>query len=275
MAEEATPEDLVTPDHQFKMTNLRHGALAPKAAEDRWQALQAVVSEMTRLTDLYYERAEAAEDARLEAVAAHARSAGSGKAAPSGAAVKVLDAQLAVDGTLRAFRDTLPKLEAARHSYDALFDDRKFIAEYREAVAADFVKRRAAVIETFKELDAQLRALAELYPLLGDFTLNHLLGDTVRAMDFNGEKMSHGGVFTGQGHGSWNDPTLHKAVAEVRGYVLNDDPIKGGTLLAEDLGTIADALPELAEKRYEQWQEELAESRMEMRRASHFGSYSH
>ncbi|MBD9731737.1 hypothetical protein IGX29_07870 [Streptomyces sp. H28] len=275
MTEVTTPEDLLTPDLEFKMRDRRHGVLAPKAAEDRWQALQAVVSEMERLTELHTKRAEAAEDARLEAVKAHARAAESGKAVPAGTAVKVMEARLAVDGTLRAFRDTLPKLKAARASYDALFADREFIAEYRKAVAAEFVKRRAAVVKAFKEVDAQLPALAELYPLLGDFTLNHLLGDTVRAIDFNGEKMPHGGVFTGQGHGSWSDPKLREAMAQVRGFVLNDDPIKGGTLLTEDLDTIAAALPDIAEQRYEEWQEGLAESRMEMRRASIYGTISH
>jgi molybdopterin converting factor small subunit len=263
-----TPEDLITPEYDFMMRNKRHGVLAPKVAEDRWQALQAVVSEIERLSELYYQRAEEAEDARLAAVAANARAADTGKAVPAGTAVKVMDAQLAVDGTLRAFRDNLPRLTAARRDYDALFSDRNFIAEYREAVAAEFVKRRAAVVKAFKELDAQIPALAELYDMIGKFTLDGLLGDTLASLEYDGEKLTHGGVFTGQGHGSWDDPKLSKAMSEVRRYVLNEDPIMGGTLLAEDLDTISAELPALLEKRYEEWQEKLAESRMEMRNAN-------
>ncbi|WKV72734.1 hypothetical protein AW27_015070 [Streptomyces sp. PCS3-D2] len=275
MTEITTPEDLVTSNHAFMMRNKRHGVLAPKAAEDRWQDLQAVVSEMGRLSDLYYERAEAAEEARLEAVAAYARAADTGKAAPAGLGSKVQDAKLAVDGTLRAYRDNLPRLVAARKAYDALFDDRKFITEYRAAVSAEFLKRREAAVNAFKVLDTEIPALSELYGLLGEFTLDNLLGDAVRAIEYNGDQLTHGGVFTGQGHGSWNDSKLSEALSEVRRYVLSDDPIKGGTLLTEDLDTIADALPELAEQRYEEWQEALAASRMTMTHASPYGNYNH
>ncbi|MFE9974221.1 hypothetical protein ACFYRD_26525 [Streptomyces hirsutus] len=268
MTEITTPEDLITNNHDHMMRNKRHGVLAPKVAEERWQALQAVVSEMDRLTELYYERAEEAEDARLAAVAANARAADSGKAVPAGTGVKVLDARLAVDGTLSAFRANLPRLEAARRAYDALFNDRAFISEYRDAVSAEFLKRRTAAIKAFKALDAEIPYLAELYKLLGDYTLNGLLGDVVGDIEFNGEKLTHGGVFTGQGRDSWNDPKLNEALSKVRGYVLHDDPIQGGTLLTEDLDTIAAALPDIAEQRYEEWQEALAASRMEMRHAS-------
>ncbi|MEU9652627.1 hypothetical protein AB0E00_27445 [Streptomyces sp. NPDC048110] len=274
MPEITTPEDLITPNVEFMMRNQRHGVLAPKVAEDRWQAVQAIVSEMDRLTELFYERTEAAEDARLAAVAAHARAADSGKAVPAGMGAKVQDAKLAVDGTLTAFRANLPRLSAARRAYDALFDDRKFIAEYRKAVSAEFLKRRDAAVKAFKALDAQIPALAELYTLLGDFTLNGLLSDVVADIEFNGEKLEHGGVFTGNTD-SWAAPKLSEALSTVRRYVLSDDPIKGGTLLTEDLGTIADALPELADQRYEEWQEKLAAGRMEMRHASALGSYSH
>ncbi|MFF7000005.1 hypothetical protein ACFY93_34480 [Streptomyces sp. NPDC008313] len=242
-------------------------------AEDRWQALQAVVSEMERLTELFYERTEAAEDARLEAVKAHARAADSGKAVPAGMGAKVQDAKLAVDGTLSAFRANLPRLAAARRSYDALFDDRKFITEYRAAVSVEFLKRRAAAVKAFKALDAEIPALAELYTLLGDFTLNGLLGDVVADIEFNGEP-ANGNLFT-ENTDSWAAPKLSEALSAVRRYVLSDDPIKGGTLLTEDLGTIADALPALADQRYEEWQDKLAASRMEMRHASALGSYSH
>jgi len=251
-----TPEDLLTPDLEFKMTNRRHGALAPKAAEDRWQALQAVVIEMERLSELFNERAEAAEDARLEAVKAYARAAETGKAVPAGLGAKVQDARLAVDGTLSAFRAAIPRLLAARRSYDALFEDRAFVSAYRDAVAAEFLKRREAAVKAFKTLDAEIPALAELYTLLGDFTLNHLLADVVGDIEFNGAKLEHGGVFT-QNTRSWPAAKLREAMAEVRGYVLSEDPVSGGTLLAEDLGTIADALPELAEQRYEEWQQRL------------------
>ncbi|MFH9735086.1 hypothetical protein [Streptomyces sp. NPDC017260] len=273
MTEIKTPEDLLTPNIEFMMRNQRHGVLAPKVAEDRWQAVQAVVSEMDRLTELFYERTEAAEDARLAAVAAHARAANSGKAVPAGMGAKVQDAKLAVDGTLTAFRANLPRLSAARRAYDALFDDRKFITEYRKAVSAEFLKRRDAAVKAFKELDAQIPALAELYTLLGDFTLNGLLGDVVADIEFNGEPAS-GNLFT-ENHDSWAAPKLSEALSAVRRYVLSDDPVKGGTLLTEDLGTITDALPELADQRYEEWQDNLAAGRMAMRKASPYGSYSH
>jgi hypothetical protein len=74
---------------------------------------------------------------------------------------------------------------------------------------------------------------------------------------------------------SWAAPKLSEALSDIRRYVLSDDPIKGGTLLTEDLGTIAAALPGLAEQRYEEWQDKLAASRMTMRHASPYGSYSH
>jgi hypothetical protein len=274
MPEITTPEDLITPDVEFMMTHRRHGALAPKVAEDRWQALQAVVSEMERLTKLFNDRSEAAKDARLEAVKAHARAADSGKAVPAGLGAKVQDAKLAVDGALSAFRANLPRLEAARKAYDALFEDRAFITEYRAAVSAEFLKRREAAIKAFKTLDAEIPALAELYTLLGDFTLNGLLSDTLAEIEWNGEKGPSGNLFT-ENTDSWAAPKLSEALSVVRRYVLSDDPVKGGTLLTEDLGTIADALPELAEQRYEEWQEKLAAGRMEMRRASTLGSYSH
>lgn len=268
MTDNTTPEDLITPNHEYIMRNQRHGVLAPEIAGDRWQALQAVVSEMNRLSDLYYERAEAAENVRAEAVAANARAADSGKAAPAGSGAKVMDAELAVAGTLSAFKAALPRLVAARKAYDALFDDRDFIGEYRETVAAEFLKRRAAAVKAFKELDTQIPALAELYGLLGDFTLNHLLGDTVRAIEFNGSKLEHGGLFT-ENDDSWAAPKLSQALSDVRRYALSDDPIKGGTLLTEDLGTIAAALPELAEQRYEEWQEKLeAQAPMKMSNAN-------
>ncbi|MFE5076906.1 hypothetical protein [Streptomyces halstedii] len=272
---EITPEDLVTSNHEFMMRNKRHGVLAPKVAEDRWQALQAVVSEMDRLTELYYERAEAAEDAHLGAVAANARAADTGKAVPAGTAVKVMDARLAVDGTLSAFRGNLPRLATARKAYDALFEDRAFITEYRSSIASEFLKRREAAVKAFKELDAEIPALAELYGLLGDFTLTHLLSDELGEIEFNGSPMEHGGVFTGQGTESWDAPKLSEALSNVRRYVLNDDPIQGGTLLTEDLPTIAAALPELAEQRYEEWQDRLASERMTMRNASPYGGFSH
>ncbi|MFG2815731.1 hypothetical protein [Streptomyces sp. NPDC048410] len=274
MTEITTPEDLVTDNHELMMRNRRHGVLAPKVAEERWQALHAVVGEMERLTELYYERAEAAEDARLEAVAANARAADSGKAFPAGLGSKVQDAELAVDGTLAAFRGTLPRLHAARRAYDALFDDRAFVAEYREVVSAQFLERREAAVEAFKTLDAEIFALAELYTLLGDFTLNHLLHDALADIEFNGEPVTDGNVFT-ENHSSWPSPKLSEALSEVRRYVLNDDPIKGGTLLTEDLSAITDALPGLAEQRYEKWQEDLAKERMQMVHASPYGSYSH
>ncbi len=274
MNEITTPEDLITPNHEFMMRNKRHGVLAPKAAEDRWQDVQAAAVEMDRLMDLYYERAEAAEDTESEAVAAHARAAESGKAAPANTAAKVTEAQLAVKGTLSAFRAMLSRLVAARKAYDALFDDSAFIAEYREAVSAEFLKRREAAVNAFKELDSELSALAELYPLLGDFTLNHLLGDVVHEIEFNGSKLEHAGVFT-ENDRSWAAPKLSEAVNEVRRFVLNDDPIQGGTLLTEDLDVIADALPALAEQRYEEWLERLAASRMEMRNAGPYGGFSH
>ncbi|MFF7492679.1 hypothetical protein [Streptomyces rubiginosohelvolus] len=274
MTDATTPEDLITPDLEFKMRNIRHGALAPKVAGDRWQAVQAVAAEMERLTDLYYQRAEAAEDARLEAVALNARAADTGKTIPAGTAVKVMDARLAVDGTLSAFRANLPRLEAARKAYDALFDDRAFIAEYRDAVVPEFLKRRAAAVKAFKELDAQIPVLAEAYYLLGDFTLNRLLSDTVGEIEFNGSPLTDGSVFADY-QGAWTAPKLSKALSDIRGYVLSEDPIKGGTLLAEDLGTIADALPELAEQRYEEWQDALASERMEMRNAGPYGGFSH
>ncbi|MFE5615489.1 hypothetical protein [Streptomyces sp. NPDC056524] len=264
MNEKITPEDLITPNHEYMMSNQRHGVLAPKVAGDRWRALQAVVSEMNRLSDLYYERAEAAEDIRLDAVAAYARAADSGKAVPAGMGTKVQDAKLAVDGALTAFRATLPRLVAARKAYDALFSDRAFITEYRQAIATEFIERREAAVKAFKELDAQIPALAELYDLLGDFTLNHLLGDTVREIEFNGSNLEHGGLFT-ENSDSWAAPKLSQALSNVRRYVLSDDPIKGGTLLTEDLGVIAAALPDLAEQRYEEWQEALdAQAPMKM-----------
>jgi hypothetical protein len=268
MTEKITPEDLITPHHEYMMRNQLHGVLAPKVAGDRWQALQAVVSEMNRLSDLYYERAEAAEDARLAAVAAHARAADSGKAVPAGMGAKVQDAKLAVDGTLSAFRAALPRLVAARKAYDALFSDREFITEYRKAISAEFVTRREVAVKAFEELDAQIPALAELYGLLGDFTLNHLLSDAVHNIEFNGSELEHGGLFTANDD-SWAAPKLSQALSDVRRYVLSDDPIKGGTLLTEDLGTIAAALPDLAEQRYEEWQEELeAQAPMKMRNAN-------
>lgn len=263
MTEVTTPEDLITSNHEFMMSNNRHGSLAPKVAEDRWQALRAVVSEMDRLIDLYYERAEAAEDARLEAVAANARAASSGKAVPAGTGAKVMDAQLAVDGCLSAFRATLPRLVAARKAYDVLWDDREFIAEYRQAVASEFVTRREAALKAFNELDSQIPALAELYGLLGEFTLNRLLGDFVSSLEFNGNALSNGRVFTAPER-SWMAPKLSEAMTEVRRFVLNDDPVLGGTLLTEDLDTVSDALPALIDKRYEEWREELAKSRMQM-----------
>ncbi|OCC07523.1 hypothetical protein [Streptomyces sp. PTY087I2] len=275
MAEITTPEDLLTPNIEFMMRNRRHGALAPKAAEDRWQAVQAVASEMERLSELFYERSEAAEDARLEAVAAHARAADSAKDVPAGLGAKVQDAKLAVDGTLSAFRANIPRLSAARKAYDALFDDRKFITEYRAAVSAEFLKRRDAAVKAFKALDAEIPKLAELYRLLGDFTLNHLLSDSVRDIEFNGAKLENGGVFTGNGRRSWDAPDLSEALSTARRYVLSDDPIKGGTLLTEDLDAIADALPDLAEQRYEEWQEALASERMRMRNAGPYGAFTH
>lgn len=227
MADAITPEDLITSKHDFMMHNRRHGALAPKVAESRWQALQAVVSEMRRLAELHTQRSEAAEDARLEAIAAYARAAETGKNAPAGMGTKVQDSRLAVDGTLRAFRDTLPRLEAARKAYDALFDDRAFITEYRAAVSAEFLKRREAAVNAFKVLEVEIPALAELYGLLGDFTLNRLLSAELGEIEFNGEPLEHGGIFTGQGNGSWDAPKLSEAIAEVRAYVLSDHPIKG------------------------------------------------
>ncbi|MEU2114121.1 hypothetical protein ABZ567_00385 [Streptomyces sp. NPDC016459] len=268
MTEITTPEDLLTPNIEFMMHNKRHGALAPKVAEDRWQALRAVISEMERLSELFYERSEAAEDARLEAVAAHARAADSGKAVPAGLGAKVQDAKLAVDGTLSAFRANIPRLSSARRSYDALFDDHAFITEYRAAISVEFLKRREAAVKAFKTLDVEIPALAELYTLLGDFTLNHLLGDTVRAIEFNGSKLEHGNLFT-ENEESWAAPKLSQALSDVRRYVLSTDPIKGGTLLTEDLGVIADALPELADQRYEEWQEALeAQAPMKARNAN-------
>ncbi|MFD3536277.1 hypothetical protein [Streptomyces sp. NPDC058664] len=229
-----TPEDLITSNHDFMMHNRRHGALAPNAAEDRWQALQAVVREMHRLTELYEERDKAAEEAHREAVAAHARAASSGKAVPAGTGAKVTDAKLAVAGVLSAFRATLPQLVATRKAYDALFDDRTFVAEYREAVSAEFLKRREAAVKAFKTLDAEIPALAELYPLLGDFTLNHLLSDALADIEYNGEQGAHWNLFT-ENTDSWAAPKLAEALSDVRRYVLSDDPIKGGTLLTEDL----------------------------------------
>lgn len=268
MTEIITPEDLVNDDHEFMMRNKRHGSLAPKVAEDRWQELQAVVTEMQRLNDLYYERAEAAEDIRLDAVAVNARAASSGKAVPAGTAVKVLEAKLAVDGCLAAFRAEIPRLVAARKAYDALWDDRSFISEYREAVASEFVQRRDAAVKAFKDLDANLPVLAELYGLLGDFTLEHLLKDAVTDLAFNGHNLENGHVFTAYER-SWTAPKLREAMGQVRRYVLNDDPVLGGTLLAEDLSVIADALPELAAKRYDEWQETLeAEAPMKMSNAN-------
>ncbi|WP_405892433.1 hypothetical protein OG612_18635 [Streptomyces sp. NBC_01527] len=258
MTKTTTPEDLITSDHEFMMRNIRHGALAPKAAGDRWQAVQAVAAEMDRLSDLYYQRAEAFEDIRADAVAANARAADSGKAAPAGTGAKVMDAELAVAGTLAAYKAALPRLAAARKAYDALFADRAFITEYRDALSSEFVKRHESAVKAFRELDSQVPALAELYGLLGDFTLNGLLGDTVREIEFNGSTLANGGTFTGSGVKSWDAPKLSEAMSTVRGYVLNGDPVYGGTLLAEDLDAIAAALPGLAEQRYDEWQEELA-----------------
>ncbi|KIX79225.1 hypothetical protein SF12_05700 [Streptomyces sp. MBRL 601] len=274
MTDMTTPEDLITPNIEFMMRNIRHGVLAPNLAGERWQALQAVVSEMDRLRELYYQRAEAAEDARLEAVALNARAADTGKAVPAGTGARVMDARLAVDGTLSAFRANLPRLQAARKAYDALFDNREFITEYRAAISAEFLKRRQVAVKAFQALDAEIPALAELYTLLGDFTLNHLLGDSLAEIIYDGEPGPDGNLFT-DNTDSWAAPKLNEALSIVRGYVLNEDPIKGGTLLTEDLDIIADALPALAEQRYEEWQEALAASQMTMRHASKYGSYNH
>ncbi|WP_030782154.1 hypothetical protein [Streptomyces sp. NRRL S-920] len=274
MTEEITPEDLITDNHEFMMHNVRHGSLAPKTAEERWQELQAVVGQIERLTDLYYERAEAASNARADARAAHARSAETGKAAPAGIGAKVLDAELAVDGTLSAVRGALDRLPIVRKAYDALFEDDAFVTEYRKAVSAEFLKRRDVAIKAFQVLEAQVPALAELYTTLGEFTLDHLLWDTVSDIEFNGEKLSNGGVFT-KSECSWAAPKLATAISEARRIILSDDPVTGGTLLTENLNTIAAALPELAEQRYEEWQEALAAERMQMRNAGPYGAFSH
>lgn len=270
MTEVITPEDLVTNDHEFMKRNVRHDSLAPKVAEERWRLVEAVVSEMDRLSELYHEKVGEANAAEREAVELNAKSAATGKAVPAGTALKALEAKLAVDGCLEAFKAQLPKLVAARRAYDALFKDSVFVGQYREAVSAEFVKRRAAAIKAFQSLDTQLSALSGLYQTLGDFTLNSLLISTVRDIEFDGNKLTNGGIFTGAGarSNSWDDPRLTEAVRTVRRYVLNEDPIKGGTLLAEDLNTVAAALPELADKRYEEWQEELATAHLDLRPAS-------
>ncbi|MGV9728467.1 hypothetical protein ACWDUE_13975 [Streptomyces albogriseolus] len=249
-----TPEDLITPNHDFMMRNKRHGTLAPKVAEDRWQSLQAVVREMERLSDLYYQRAEAAEDVRLEARNAHARAASTGKAAPTGTAVKVMEAELAVDGTLSALRAMLPRLESARKAYDALFTDRAFIEQYRNALIPEFLQRRETVLSAFAELENNVPALAELYQLIGVYTLRDLLGENhTRYMPAN--------------HG-WSAPALAEALSTIRGFVDDPSGIRAGTLLAEPLGTIEAELPALAEAREEEADLENQRGKMQMRNAN-------
>ncbi|MFD0074494.1 hypothetical protein ACFVIY_18880 [Streptomyces sp. NPDC127166] len=275
MTEEITPEDLITPNHEFMMHNIRHGSLAPKVAEERWQALQAVTAEIERLSDLYYDKVASANAAEKEAVKLNAEAAATGKAVPSGTAVKALEAKLAVNGCGEALKAQLSKLSVVRNAYDALWDDLAFVAKYRAAISSEFLKRRTVALKAFRELEAQVPALAELYQTLGEFTLDHLLKDSVHAIEFDGNPLPNGGVFTGQGHGGWDAAKLREAIGTARRYVLNDDPIMGGTLLTEDLNTISAALPELAEQRYEEWQEELAASRMQMRNSGPYGGFSH
>jgi hypothetical protein len=129
-------------------------------------------------------------------------------------------------------------------------------------VAAEFIKRREAALLAFAELDGNLAALGSLYSSLGDLTLNRLLRDDVSSLTFDGRPIESGGVFLSSNR-SWAAPKLAEAMNEVRRFVRNDDPIAGGTLLAEDLETVSAALPELAEQRYDEWQRDLATDRAE------------
>jgi hypothetical protein len=269
-----TPDDFLTSGHEFMMRNKRHDSLAPKVAEERWQALQAVVTELNRLDALYYERAEAAEDAELAAVAAHARAASSGKAVPAGSAAKVTDAQLAVKGTLSAFTATLPRLEAARKAYDALFEDHAFLAEYRAVTSEEFLKRRKAALEAFAVLDRELPALAELYGNLGRFTFNGLLADFLDELGEELDRLVNINTFMPSNHG-WSAPQLTEAFGKVREFVVNGDPIYGGTLLAEDLKAVKAELPALVEQREEEAHMENAANRMMMVGGSPWGRTVH
>ncbi|MGW8065850.1 hypothetical protein ACVV2G_27160 [Streptomyces ziwulingensis] len=261
------PSDLIT-DDVLALSIIRHGSLAPDAAETRWEAVRAAFENVESLSDRWYELNEAASDARAAAVAASAEAVTGGKKTPAGGAAKVLEAELAVEGCGVAIRKAIATLRDARRSYDALWDDTAFVAEYREAVAAEFLKRRKAVLKAFNELDANLPALAEAYALLGDFTLDHLLSDAVTSLEFDGRPMANASVFM-RPHRSWLAPKLSEAMTEVRQYMTNDDPITGGTLLAEDLDTVAAALPDLVDKRYEQWQDDLAAARIEQYGVDH------
>ncbi|WP_435058701.1 hypothetical protein [Streptomyces sp. bgisy060] len=257
----ATPDDIITGD-VLALAACNHGTLAPEIAETRYQAVRRAFGKVESLRERWEMLSEDAANARQTALVASAEAADSGRKMPTGSAAKVLEAELAADGCVVAIRKAIADLRNARRAYDALWNDMAFVAEYRETVAAEFLKRRKTVLKAFKELDVNLPALAELYGTLGEFTLDHLLRDSVNSIEYNGEPLTHGGVFL-RTHASWTAPKLSEAMAEVRRFVTNDDPITGGTLLAEDLDTVAAALPELAEKRYEEWQDELARIRVE------------
>lgn len=256
-----TPDDLITSD-VLALAACNHGALAPEIAETRYQAVRKTFGKVESLRERWEKLTEEAADIRQAALVASAEAADSGKKMPSGFAAKVQEAELNADGCIVAIRKAIAELRNARRAYDALWDNPAFIAEYRQALAAEFIKRREAVLKAFKELDANLPALAELYGTLGEFTLDHLLTDEVTAIEFNGEPLHNGRTFLAPER-SWMAPKLSEAMTEVRRFVLNDDLITGGTLLAEDLDAVAAALPELAEKRYEEWQDELARIRAE------------
>ncbi|MFI0940909.1 hypothetical protein [Streptomyces sp. NPDC021020] len=252
----------ITPDHLLMSTTYqvdtshRHDALAPKIAFQRWQAVQDAIDKSESLYDRWYELSYALEDARQEALAASAKAHAEGKNAPAGTAAKVFQAELDLNGCFEAFRASRRAIVTARKPYDALWEDPAFLAAYRETVAAEFVKRREAVRAAFAELDGNLAALGSLYGSLGDLTLNGLLRDDVSALTFDGKPIEHSSVFLAP-HRSWTAPKLAEAMSEVRRFVRNDDPVTGGTLLAGDLDDIANALPELADKRYDEWQDEL------------------
>jgi hypothetical protein len=256
-----TPDDLITGD-VLALAACNHGALAPEIAESRYQDVRKAFEKMESLSDRWEKLTEEAAEVRQAALIASAEAADSGKKMPSGFAAKVQEAELNADGCIVAIRKAIAELRNVRRSYDALWDDPAFVAEYREAVAVEFLKRRENVLKAFKELDANLPVLAELYGTLGEFTLDHLLNGEVTAIEFNGEPMVNGRTFLAPEH-SWTAPKLSQAMTEVRRFMTNDDPITGGTLLAEDLDTVAKALPGLADKRYDDWQDELARIRAE------------
>jgi hypothetical protein len=106
MAKTTPDELLLSPAYSVDET-IRHNALAPAVADERWKVVAAATDNVERLYLRWHELTEAVVEARQNALASSAKAHAEGKNAPAGAAAKVLQAELEVDGCLEAFRAAL------------------------------------------------------------------------------------------------------------------------------------------------------------------------